>query len=155
MHKFIKTSIESYLNEHTSSGTDVWYHGTNKKFDKFDLSNFGNTDSGWWGVGVYFHSDIETAKVYGSIIKKVTFNTDKILNLPVNYSGKYLFDKLRDLGLDVPLEYEKYSANKIIRSIGKHEFTDFIKKYFDVMVINYIQGSKEAVVFNLNVIDYL
>lgn len=42
---------------------------------------------------------------------------------------------------------------KIIKNIGKQDFTDFIKKKYDVMVINYAQGTKEAIVFNLNVID--
>ena len=78
---------------------------------------------------------------------------NEILNLPVDYSGRFLFDKLNEIGLELPFEYKKYSAMKIIQNIGKQDFIDFIKKHFDVMVINYIQGTKEAIVFNLNVIE--
>lgn len=151
--KFIATTIREYLNEQEKTLYNVWYHGTDKKFNEFNLSNFGKTDDGWWGVGTYFHSDIETAKVYGNNIIKVLFNTNKILNLPVDYSGRFLFDKLNEIGFELPLEYKNYSAMKIIKNIGKQDFTDVMKKKYDVMVINYAQGTKEAIVFNLNVID--
>jgi hypothetical protein len=154
LRKFIATTIREYLNEQQIfDNKDIWYHGTNNNFNVFDLSNFGKTDEGWWGIGVYFHSDIETAKIYGSNIIQVNLNTTDVLNLPSDYSGKFLFNTLIDLGFKLPLEYKDYSAMKIIKNIGKQQFTDFIKNYYDVMVINYVQGTKEAIVFNLNVID--
>ena len=58
-----------------------------------------------------------------------------------------------EIGFELPLEYKNYSAMKIIRNIGKQDFTDLMKKYYDVMVINYVEGTREAIVFNLNVID--
>lgn len=43
----------------------VVYHGTNAKFDVFDLSKFGLTDNGWYGKGFYFADDSAVAKRYG------------------------------------------------------------------------------------------
>lgn len=151
--KFITTNIKEYLSEQKEN--QIWYHGTNDDFDDFDLSKFGKTDDGWWGIGIYFHSSLETTKAYGKNIKKVKFNTNDILKLPVNYSGVFLFDKLNYLGLDLPIEYKDYSSMEIIKNIGKEKFTKFIKQYYDVMIINYAQGTKEAVVFNLEVINIL
>lgn len=154
LRKFIKTIIREYLNEQEMfENKDIWYHGTNNSFNDFDLSKFGETDDGWWGIGVYCHSDVETAKIYGSNIMQVNFNTRDILNLPSDYSGKFLFNTLIGLGFVLPLVYEDYSVMKIIKNIGKEQFTDFIKNHYDVMIINYVQGTKEAIVFNLNVIN--
>ena len=155
LRKFIATTIREYLNEQEIFNNNVWFHGTKYNFKDFDLSKFGQTDDGWWGVGVYFHSDIEVAKIYGNNIIQALLKTNKILNIPTEYSGKFLYDKLNELGLELPLEYKDYSAMKIIRNIGKEEFTNFIEKYFDVMIINYTQGTKEAVVFNLNIINII
>ena len=142
-----------YLIEQERTSENIWFHGTKSKFDIFDLSYFGETDDGWWGVGVYFHSNIENAKAYGINIIKASFKTDKILNLPTYDSGQYLYNILNDLGLNIPSEYKNYSAMNIISNIGKQEFTNFIKAYFDVMVINYTEGTKEAIVFNTNILE--
>lgn len=46
----------------------VVYHGTNHKFDKFDMAWQGMTDDGFYGRGFYFTSDKEEAKEYGNIV---------------------------------------------------------------------------------------
>lgn len=138
-----------------TSQQDVLYHGSNAKFDKFSLKNFGKTDDGWYGVGIYFHSDIDTAKVYGLNIYKVKLNYKKPLILPVDYAGRFLFKTLEKLGIDMPNDYLNYSPMKIIKNIGKQEFTDIIKKQYDAMVINYAQGTKQVVVFNPSIIEII
>jgi hypothetical protein len=147
LNKFIKRIIKENV-----SNNETWFHGTNYDFNEFDLSYFGKTDNGWWGIGIYFHSDENTAKVYGNTIIKAKLNYKSPLILPVNYSGEFLYDTLVKLGMELPKEYQNFSSMKIIRQIGKETFTDFIKNYFDVMIVNYAQGSKEAVVFNKNII---
>ena len=71
----------------------------------------------------------------------------------MDYSGRFLFDKLNEIGFELPYEYKNYSAMKIIKNIGKQDFTNVMKKNYDVMVINYAEGTKEAIVFNLSVIN--
>lgn len=46
------------------------FHGTNSEFSKFDLSNFGSTDPGWFGKGIYFSSDPKFAKEFGKNVKE-------------------------------------------------------------------------------------
>jgi hypothetical protein len=137
------------------NSTIDWYHGSNSSFNKFDLSNFGKTDEGWWGIGIYFHTEIETAKAYGRNVISAKFNTNKILELPVEYSGKFLYSKLKELGMDLDEELIDTSAMYIIRTIGKDQFTNIVRKVYDVMIINYAEGTKEAVVFNPEVIQII
>jgi hypothetical protein len=42
-------------------------HGTFNKFDEFDLNEFGKTDSGFYGKGVYFHPNTNSRGQYGNI----------------------------------------------------------------------------------------
>jgi hypothetical protein len=91
LRKFIKTTIREYLNEQEtlknvingdnfkkwfrnsemvkSDGTPmIFYHGTNKQFDKFDKSMINtSTDAGWLGYGFYFYTDINEARQYGKV----------------------------------------------------------------------------------------
>lgn len=41
------------------------FHGSKWKFDSFDLNFFGNTDNGYYGIGVYLSPSIESANDYG------------------------------------------------------------------------------------------
>lgn len=59
------------------------------------------------------------------------------------------------MNVDLPNGYKKYSAMKIIREMGKQNFTNVIKKRYDMMIINYSQGTKEAVVFDEDIIEIL
>jgi hypothetical protein len=137
----------------------IWYHGTNAAFDKFDLKFFGKTDEGWYGKGVYFHSDEGTADAYGKNIIKVKLNYEKPpLILPLENSNEYLYDTLEEYNEDMiylPKEYKSFSVMKIIRLIGKEEFSNFIKQFHDAMIINYVQGTSQAVVFNSNIIEII
>lgn len=89
--KFIATTIYEYLIEQQSynniinndefknwfknsemvkpDGTPiVFYHGTNKTFDKFDKNMINtSTDVGWLGYGFYFYTDFHEASQYGNV----------------------------------------------------------------------------------------
>lgn len=47
----------------------VFYHGTKNNFDKFNLSQFGLSDGGWLGRGIYLTNDINYAESYGNVLK--------------------------------------------------------------------------------------
>lgn len=49
----------------------VVYHGTDAEFDTFDISKFGQTDSGEFGKGFYFTGSKNYAEEYGSIVMPV------------------------------------------------------------------------------------
>jgi len=90
LRKFIATTIGEYLNEQQNvennlnvnfmkwflnsemvkgNGTPIiFYHGTNKNFDKFDKNMINSsTDAGWLGYGFYFYADINEAVQYGKV----------------------------------------------------------------------------------------
>jgi len=62
-------SPEARLARAREMGFDVdrkWYHGTDAKFDGFDLAHAGKTDWGFMGSGVYFTPDAKIARRYGT-----------------------------------------------------------------------------------------
>lgn len=131
-----------------------WYHGTNSKFDTFDMSYFGKTDQGWWGEGIYFHSDIDTAKAYGREVKKVRLNFKSPIILPVNNSNTYLYNILKNINPSIDTNLEDESAMNMIRSIGSKKFSDMVKEKYDSIVIKYAQGTIEVVVLDYSIIIY-
>lgn len=55
----------------------VVYHGTNAEFDTFDISHFGETDSGDFGRGFYFTADKRYAEYYGEQIIPLYLKIEK------------------------------------------------------------------------------
>lgn len=107
--KIYKESVQTQINE-----LPVMYHGTNAEFDKFDLTKFGQSDSGWLGFGVYFTNEYDYAASYGKVIEaKIHLKNPYVLNeeeysrrpnrliseLGVNNS-KEVTNKLKELGYD-------------------------------------------------------
>ena len=129
----------------------LWYHGTTKDFKKFSFKYFGKTDAGWWGYGIYFHTEKDRG-AYGNIIKVVELNFNNVINFPTNNAGKYLY---KSIGIKAGLKesYMSESPMNIIKAIGKVEFRDIcLKNGFDGMIIEYAGGTKEAVVFDAKII---
>ena len=121
----------------------IWYHGTNKNFKEFDLKYFGETDSGWWGYGIYFHSD-KNRGGYGDIIKSVQLNFKKPLILPPSNYGEYVYNLISNKS-GLPIEYKSESVMNIIRKIGNKNFTNILMSLgYDGMIIEYAQGTKEG-----------
>jgi hypothetical protein len=54
------------LKEDFNTDNIIAYHGSNAKFNKFDMKYFGRTDDGMWGKGIYFISDKRVAQSFGS-----------------------------------------------------------------------------------------
>lgn len=96
------------------------YHGTDAKFSEFSLKDFGKTDEGFLGRGVYMTADKANAKQYGkNIVESFVdlknpyiyndaylfggFNPAKIardLGLSENATSKQITDKLKSMGHD-------------------------------------------------------
>ena len=99
---------------------ELVYHGTDANFTEFSLKDFGKTDEGFLGKGVYLTSDKTNAEQYGAnIVESFTnlknpytydapymfggFNPAKIardLGLPENASPRQITDKLKSMGHD-------------------------------------------------------
>ena len=58
----------------TSKVKDIVYHGTETKFDKFDLAFEGSNEKGGRGKGLNFTRDLEDTDLYGNIKIAVLLN---------------------------------------------------------------------------------
>lgn len=79
----------------------VLCHGSKKEFAKFDLDHFGQTDDGYYGVGVYLATDFEHANDYGWWVYQVHVRDPKPFFLWSSSSGGNAHQARVDLG-DVP-----------------------------------------------------
>lgn len=158
-----KTNVSEDVNFSANSGNKVVdekgnpltvYHGTKKDFKEFDETKIGGTDDGWYGKGFYFHTDPNRGG-YGDIVKSVNVNLKNPIDLPINNSGKYLYDIIGEkAGLDK--SFRDKSAMNIIKEIGSDEFTNLAKELgYDGVITNYAQGTKEIVAFDKSQIKIL
>jgi hypothetical protein len=153
MRNIIKKLLKEGLNGEGLSDT-IWYHGTKNDFREFDLNYFGETDAGWWGYGVYFHTD-KNRGGYGDIVKAVRLNFKNPIILPLSNSGNYLYNIISDKS-GLPLGFKDESAMNIIRKIGNKKFTNILLELgYDGMIIQYSQGTKEAVAFDTSIIKII
>ena len=86
LRKFIATTIKEYLNENYSN--DIWYHGSNNKFNMFDLVNnktYMEIDLPVW----FFTKDLDYAKTYGKYIYKVKLNIHNTTSRPFSMETIY------------------------------------------------------------------
>lgn len=146
---------DSFKRSREEQEKEVVYHGTTKDFTEFDLSKKGQTDSGWLGEGIYFHSDPNRGG-YGDIVKSAKVNLKNPIELPVENAGKYLYDIIGEKA-GLGKEWAKQSAQNIIREIGSKRFTELAKELgYDGVVSNYVEGTKEIVSFdtkNIEIVD--
>lgn len=97
LYNILKNDLNEQLAYHGKT-MQVW-HGTNNKFDKFDLQYFSRGD---YGYGIYFTFNKALAKDYGKYLVRAEIpNSEYFLDfeLPVRAQGKYIeqcFDKLVD-----------------------------------------------------------
>lgn len=149
----MKDLIRRLLRENLENDI-IWYHGTKIDFNVFDITKFGKTDSGWWGYGIYFHTDKDRGG-YGDIVKAVKLHFKQVALLPKTNSNVFLYNILKQK-IALPIEMMSESSMNIIRYIGKPEFTDIMNSLgYDGMIIQYSEGSKEAVVFNPSIIEII
>lgn len=72
----------------------VLYHGSSKKFDKFDITKVGgNKDSGFFGKGFYFTPHRGLAEKYGSVLYKSFLRINHIQTFGENNGNVRFFDE--------------------------------------------------------------
>lgn len=77
LNKYIRQIIKEELSKIGSS--DVYYHGSNNKFDEFSLNNnktYKEFDLPTW----HFTKDVNYAKTYGKYLYTVNLNIKKTFN---------------------------------------------------------------------------
>jgi len=141
---FIKESLDTQF-------PIVAYHGTNKDFDKFDIS-FANTtsDPGDYGEGIYFDTDKEWAASYSH--KDVGFIITAKLHLTspfiINFNSYSEFNRKKSAGdmdnFSVPPEINRYieSLNLGGANIDVHSLLDYTKGNLTFLGISRKLGSK-------------
>ena len=79
-------AVEAFQTDLTPSdpSKDIFYHGTDYEFDKFDQREAlqrGETGNNVWGQGFYVTKSLKTAENYGKIIMKFRGGPQNILDL--------------------------------------------------------------------------
>lgn len=113
----------------------VVYHGTDAEFDTFDLSKFGQTDSGTKGKGIYLTQRKKYAKIYGNRIMPLYAKTSN----PFLLSNKTIRDTVFDLYkyMDLPVPYDIQTNDDAYDKIYNYteEFTKYLQsKGFDGVI---------------------
>ena len=72
----------------------VVYHGTSSDFDTFEMSKFGQTDSGWYGEGFYFTGRKEQAESYAKSSAARTKGTPRIVQAFLNIRDPFVTDRV-------------------------------------------------------------
>ena len=72
----------------------VLYHGTSSDFDTFEMSKFGQTDSGWYGEGFYFTGRKEQAESYAKSSAARTKGTPRIVQAFLNIRDPFVTDRV-------------------------------------------------------------
>ncbi len=112
------------------------YHGTNNKFDIFDLSKIGsNTEASWNGAGIYFSDTKSEASLYGEFLVEaiITLNNPidltKIEDSIIQGSGIVkLFASINGLK---DLYFGEYKYSELSNILDELENTfDFKNMYF-------------------------
>jgi len=83
------------------------YHGTNKRFDSFDLNFAGARDWGDFGIGIYLSSSSNLATVYAhEAVKNNGGGEPVVCIVKANLSNIASFDELMDCinSIEVPIE---------------------------------------------------
>ena len=106
------------------------YHGSNKSFDKFDMSKAGATDEGFLGRGVYLTAEYDNAKEYGDIVNVFYADIKNPLIIEDPYSfGGVNPNKIRStLGLD-----KNASVSRVTKELKN--------RGYDAVVVNEIEGT--------------
>lgn len=91
----------------------VVYHGTKADFDKFDLGEFGKTDSGWLGRGFYFTPDTKAAELYARKNPDGSanlLNEGSIVPTYISIKNPYITDRLISLEFSNELQADGYDG---------------------------------------------
>ena len=70
----LKQLVDSiFVEEYDKISEEIWYHGSDRPIDKFQLSKVGREGriSFYYGHGIYFINSNERAQKYGEVVTKV------------------------------------------------------------------------------------
>jgi len=119
---------EQYVKEH---GTPL-YHGTNAKFDKFDVSMSGEVQNADWGDGIYFTDNPAHAKNFakvagGDIVMERFAPNVKFADGSKLLKDSKFMDALDDgMGFVTPSEYLKAKGFGGVKYKNPQGFTEYV-----------------------------
>lgn len=85
------------------------YHGSDAKFDKFDLSKAGTHDAGQWGKGIYFTNKKEIASNFGG---------KYIYTCRINLKNPYYVENEDDIADYIALAEDNNQVTEILKEQG-------------------------------------
>lgn len=125
----LPSKISVQLSDDIEYIENLFYHGTDKDFNKFESEFYGKGEgSNKLGSGVYISKTEKFAKEYGKIIKNITLNKDVKL---INYDS-IKYQEAYDDFLD------NYKGDRL------NAKESFARKYYDGIVY----GSDEIIIFD-------
>ena len=92
-----------------SSFNALAYHGSDTKFDKFDISKAGTHDAGQWGKGIYFTNKKEIASNFGG---------KYIYTCRINLKNPYYVETENDIADYIALAEDNDQVTEILKEQG-------------------------------------
>ena len=143
--KIIRTTLREYLNEQHLHSTNIWYHGSKEKFDKFKLKQ-GTLFDATYVSPLFLSSNIEFAKYYAGYysphIYKVEVTTNNIMDfreLPSPYDLFMYYEKNK-INTDVDVKF--YVIGKQLLEYIEDKFPD---RYTDMIYNNLLDGDYSSI----------
>lgn len=112
----LRLQPENYktLDEFINAQGKPLYHGTDANFDRYSLGNFGKTDQGFTGKGIYLSGRKGNARQYGKNVVESYAN----LKNPLEYTDSYSFGAFSPDGLRARLGLPpKASAEEVTAAL--------------------------------------
>ena len=124
--------MKNILNE-IALNDEIYYHGTNKAFDKFKYSSSAGLGGEMLGKGIYVTNNPEYAVDFGKIILKCKINVSNPLDLRKAKEG--LFD---DFLPYITNQDDKENLDYLLRSRSLVTGYRIIRKYVDIKLMQKI-----------------
>lgn len=132
----------------------VGFHCSRKKFNKFSLSYFGQSDAGQWGEGIYFSDKEEIASQWGNYLYRCNLHfyspfiiesgdMDKLNDfLDLGATTKECTDKLKELGYDsIISEGETWYVDG--KTIEGNQYVVFDPENIDILDVTDLDEDKK------------
>jgi len=122
----------------------VIYHGTRGNIESFDLNKFGQTDFGFYGIGIYSSANQQSANSYAvwdTSGKKKIVKGANVLPLYSSLQNPYFWPKDKSIANSIEesksitedLKSQGYDGVVISQSFDKHKDTS---KFYEVVAFN-------------------
>lgn len=120
------------INSNKEYITEKLYHGTNATFEKFSYDNFGKTDKGDFGQGIYLSDDKKIAEKYGKNVKEVEVKYKNPLIIKNDKDFESFYKKYGD---EFGEAKQMYTSKQIAVSIMKMGYDAVIDKVYGQTII--------------------